>query len=339
VTFDGTDSLSGIGDCTTSTYAGPDSATARATGSCTDRAGNRGTGTLELRYDATAPTATAKTDRKPDANGWFNHPVTVSFVGADATSGVDSCTPGPVLYKGPDTQKASMSGTCRDKAANTSQPAAIDVRYDTVPPGPLRLKVDIASRGIVLRWTASKDARTYAIVRRPGLRGKKPSTIYNGPKLAFTDQRGLANGVRYRYTVTAYDEAGNGTAQVLMAQPKSLTTQAKAGTARSRPEATTPALKRPTAGARVSGPTLLTWTAVEEATYYNVQLYRDGKKILSAWTRHPKFRLARTWKFDGHAYRLKPGLYHWFVWPGYDRPAANRYGKLVGSSTFVVAGK
>jgi hypothetical protein len=339
VEFEGNDSLSGVAGCSSGTYGGPDSATARATGTCTDFAGNRGTGTLELKYDATAPTAAAKTDRKPDANGWFNHPVTVSFAGEDQTSGVDSCTPGPVLYKGPDTQKATMSGTCRDKAANTSQPTSIDLRYDTVPPGPVRLKVDIASRGIVLRWTASQDARNYAVVRRPGLGGKKPSTIYSGPKLTFTDQRGLTNGVKYRYTVTAYDEAGNGRAQVLMAQPKSLTTRAKAVPRRATPAVSTPALKRPGPGARVSAPPLLAWTAVTKATYYNVQVYRDGTKILSTWTRHPKFRLDKTWKYDGHMYRLSPGIYHWFVWPGYDLPAANRYGKLVGSRTFVVAGK
>ena len=78
-------------------------------------------------------------------------------MGADPTSGVDSCT-APVLYKGPDTQKTSFSGACRDKAANTSKPAALDLRYDTVPPGPMRVKVDIGSKGVVLRWTPSKDA-------------------------------------------------------------------------------------------------------------------------------------------------------------------------------------
>ena len=258
-------------------------------------------------------------------------------MGADPTSGVDSCT-APVLYKGPDTQKTSFSGTCRDKAANTSKPAALDLRYDTVPPGSMRVKVVIGSSGVVLRWTASKDAQTYAVVRRPGLRGKKPSTIYTGPKLTFTDRR-LENGVKYRYTVTAYDEAGNGTARVLLAQPKSVTTRARTTPTRSKPAVSTPALKRPAPGARVSAPPLLTWTTVTKATYYNLQLFRDGKKILSAWTRHPKFRLAETWKYDGHAYRLTPGVYHWFVWPGYDLPAANRYGKLVGSRTFVVAGK
>ena len=82
---------------------------------------------------------------------------------------------------------------------------------------------------------ASKDAQTYAVVRRPGLRGKKPSTIYTGPKLTFTDRR-LENGVKYRYTVTAYDEAGNGTAKMLLARPKSVTTRARTTPTRSKPD-------------------------------------------------------------------------------------------------------
>jgi hypothetical protein len=334
IEFEGSDSLSGIAECSSGSYGGPDSASARATGTCTDFAGNRGSGTLELRYDATAPTAEAKTDRKPDANGWFNHPVTVSFVGTDPTSGVDSCA-APVLYKGPDTSKTSLSGTCKDKAGNTSQPAVLELRYDTVPPGAMRVKVAIGKRGVVLRWTTAKDARAYAVVRRPGLRGKKPSTIYTGPKLTFTDRR-LENGVKYRYTVTAYDEAGNGLARMLQARPESVSTRARAVPTNSTPAVSKPALTRPAAGARVSEPPLLTWTAVPKATYYNVQLYRDGKKILTAWTRHPKLRLEPSWKYDGHAYRLTPGTYQWYVWPGYDLPSANRYGKIVGSRTFVV---
>jgi hypothetical protein len=336
VEFGGTDTLSGINSCTSGSYAGPDSASARITGSCTDFAGNRASGAYDLRYDTTAPTAEAKTDRKPDANGWYNRPVTVSFAGADQGSGVDSCA-APVLYKGPDTDKAAVSGTCRDKAANTSQPAALELRYDTVPPSLGRVRVAIGRQGVVLRWTASKDALTYAVVRQPGLRGKKPSTIYNGRKLTFTDRQ-LVNGVRYRYTVTAYDVAGNGAAKALQARPTSVaTTTARSTPAQNKPARTTPALRRPAAGARVSSPPLLVWSTVPNATYYNVQLYRDGKKILTAWTRKPQLRLEQSWTFDGRKFGLSPGVYRWYVWPGFQRPADNRYGKLVGSRTFVVA--
>jgi hypothetical protein len=40
--------------------------------------------------------------------------------------------------------------------------------------------------------------------------------------------------------------------------------------------------------------------------------------------------------FNGHRYRLRPGTYRWYVWPGYGRISASHYGALLGSSTFVV---
>jgi hypothetical protein len=334
VEFSGEDALSGISSCTSGSYKGPDSGSASVSGSCSDNAGNRTTASYPIKYDATAPTAAAKPERGPNAQGWYNRPVSVAFEGADAVSGVDSCT-APVVYKGPDTAKTSLSGTCRDKAANTSQPVGFELKYDTVPPGLKRVQAEIGSKGVVLRWAASKDALSYEIVRRPGLRGKKPSTIYKGRALTFTDRR-LENGVKYRYTVTAYDEAGNGAAKALLAHPRSVATPARSTPERSKPARSKPALTRPAPGARVSAPPLLIWAAVAEASYYNVQLYRNGQKILTAWIRHPKLQLEKSWRFDGRRYALGPGRYRWYVWPGFGPPSAGRYGKLVGTRTFVV---
>jgi hypothetical protein len=331
VQFSGTDALSGINGCSSATYSGPDSATAGISGTCKDFAGNTGSTTYTVKYDATPPTAEAKADRKPDANGWYNHAVKVAFVGTDAVSGIESCA-APVEYKGPDTEKTSLSGTCRDKAANTSQPAALELRYDTKPPSLKRVRAEIARRGVVLRWAASKDSLTFAVVRRPGLRGPKPSTIYSGKARTFIDRR-LQNGVRYRYTVTAYDEAGNGAAKVLLAHPKSVKTAAAPSP--TTPKRTVPSLTAPAAGAKLSLPPLLRWTAVPNATYYNVQLYRDGKKILTAWPKDTKFRLPTSWKYGGRSHVLSPGRYRWYVWPGFGSPSASDYGKLVGTRSFV----
>jgi hypothetical protein len=333
IEFSGSDALSGVSGCTTGSYSGPDSATAKVTGTCTDGAGNTGSTSYEVKYDATAPTVEAKPDRKPNAAGWYNRAVKVEFVGTDAVSGVDSCA-APVQYKGPDTDKTALSGTCRDKASNTSQPAGFEVRYDSKPPSLARVKAEIRKTGVVLRWTASKDSQSYAIVRRPGLNGPKPSTIYSGKALTFTDRR-LKNGVRYRYTVTAYDQAGNGAAKVLLAQPTSAKSTGGASQ-QQRPSRARPALRAPAAGARVTAPPLLAWGAVSNASYYNVQLYRDGKKILTVWPRTTAFRLQASWTFEGRAYRLSPGRYTWYVWPGYGSLSANRYGKLLGTRTFVV---
>ena len=332
VRFSGSDGISGISSCSSDiTYGGPDKADASVSGTCTNGAGLTGSSSYSLKYDATAPAVQAKPVRKPDANGWYNHAVEVAFVGTDPVSGVDSCA-APVVYKGPDTAKTSLTGTCRDKAANTSQPSGLELKYDTKPPNLARVKAELGSGGIVLRWTASKDSRSFTVVRRPGLRGPKPSTVYSGAARAFTDRR-LVRGTKYRYTVTAYDEAGNGSAKALTALANETGTKPAAQTT---PEHATPALASPALGARLSAPPLLAWKVVRQATYYNVQLFYEGRKILSVWPKDPRLQLQKSWKYDGHTYTLKPGRYRWFVWPGFDELSANRYGKLLGSRYFFI---
>ena len=96
------------------------------------------------------------------------------------------------------------------------------------------------------------------------------------------------------------------------------------------------ALFAPAAGARVTGPPLLRWRPVRGASYYNVQLYRGGRKVLTTWPVRTRLQLKLRWRFNGRAQRLEPGLYRWYVWPGYGQASARRYGRLLGTSTFVV---
>jgi hypothetical protein len=329
VGFAGDEGLSGIASCSSAvTYSGPDTGTASVSGSCTDGAGNTGSGSIQFPYDATAPTVEGKLDRGPDANGWYNRAVTVSFLGTDPLAGIHVCT-APVVYKGPDTAKASLSGVCQDKASNTSQPKAVELSYDATPPLLKRVKAEISSRGIALKWIASKDAQSFTIQRRPGLKKHKLSTVYSGKARSFLDGR-LIEGVTYRYTVTAFDQAGNGAARGLRA--KALQTVSR----QSKPSRTTSALRAPAAGARLTSPPVLRWSAVPKASYYNVQLFRDGKKILTLWPTDSTLRVPSAWTFAGTAFRLTPGVYRWYVWPGFGPRSANRYGKLLGTRRFVV---
>jgi hypothetical protein len=75
------------------------------------------------------------------------------------------------------------------------------------------------------------------------------------------------------------------------------------------------------------------WTPIKRAGYYNVQLVR-GKKILSAWPRTNHFQVPRSWVYQGHRYRLHRGVYRWYVWPGFGAFSANRYGSVLGGSSF-----
>jgi hypothetical protein len=329
VEFSGEDGASGISSCSSAaTYSGPDSGSASVAGSCTDWAGNTGSGSIQFPYDATAPTVEGKPDREPDANGWYNHAVTVSFLGTDPHAGIHVCT-AAVVYNGPDAAKASVSGLCQDKASNTSQPTAFELSYDATPPLLKRVKADVSRRGIAITWIASKDAVSFTVIRRPGLKSRKLSTVYTGKARVFHDGQ-LSQGVKYRYTVTAYDQAGNGAAKGLRAQ--ALETVARS----SKPVRATSALRAPAAGARLAAPPVLRWSTVPKASYYNVQLFRNGKKILTRWPIRPLLRVPSAWRFAGARLRLSPGVYRWYVWPGFGPRSANRYGKLLGTRRFVV---
>ena len=96
------------------------------------------------------------------------------------------------------------------------------------------------------------------------------------------------------------------------------------------------ALFAPPARAVISGPTMLAWRAVPRARFYNVQVHRNGRKVLSAWPQRPRYGLRGSWRHEGRTFRLRPGTYTWFVWPAYGTKAVPRYGKLLGRSSFRV---
>jgi hypothetical protein len=318
VNFSGTDGGSGIGACTSATYSGPDTPGVSVSGSCTDNAGNgSAAGSVAIKYDATPPQVTGATpDRKPDSHGWYNHPVTLTFAGSDGGSGLASCT--KATYSGPDNIKAAVSGTCVDQAGNTSQPSAVTIAYDTTPPKFRSVSAKVLGENAVLRWKASADTAKIAVVRmRAGK--KKGTTVYHGRGSTFRD-KGLRSGIRYRYNVVAYDRADN-------AAMKSLAVAPRLG------------LIAPKQGARLAAPPFLAWTAVRGAPFFNLQLYLlEGKKrekVLSVFPMQPHYKLKKTWAFQGQKFKLEPGKYRWYLWPG-KKAAGRRYGKLLGFRDFVI---
>jgi HYR domain len=96
------------------------------------------------------------------------------------------------------------------------------------------------------------------------------------------------------------------------------------------------ALLFPVFGEPVPGPPLLQWRRVRRATFYNVQLYRNGSKIMTAWPARPRLALRRSWRHNGRRIRLRPAVYSWYVWPAFGSKVAPRYGKLLGQSSFRV---
>ena len=82
-----------------------------------------------LAYDAHGPSVTALPGRRPDANGWYNHPLSVSFSGSDPTSGVATCS--SASYGGPDNPAASIPGTCTSPCTRTCTGASASTRTRT----------------------------------------------------------------------------------------------------------------------------------------------------------------------------------------------------------------
>jgi hypothetical protein len=139
--------------------------------------------------------------------------------------------------------------------------------------------------------------------------------------------RALARG-RHSFAVRAVDLAGNVDATPSLWQWTL--------TPATRRVAASP-LFAPPPQAQVTRPPLLRWRAVRRATYYNVQLYRAGRKVLTTWPTRARLQLRARWRFNGRVQTLEPGSYRWYVWPAYGRPSAQRYGRVLGTSTFVVA--
>ena len=97
-------------------------------------AGGTSTESVTIKRDATAPTGVSGApNRAPDHNGWYTSAVDVVFTGADATSGIASCT--TTNYSGPDSATASANGSCTDNAGNSSASGASSTfKYDATAP-------------------------------------------------------------------------------------------------------------------------------------------------------------------------------------------------------------
>jgi hypothetical protein len=239
--------------------------------------------------------------RPPNSNGWFNRPVQLTFLGRDQISGVASCS--STTYGGPDGAGVPISGTCSDVAGNVgagSQP----INYDATPPERPSVEVRPGNKRVSLEWSAPPGVQAEVVRSR---KGGKPVVVFSGTDEHLTDTR-LHNSRRYRYVVTLIDQAGNRAADAASAVP------------------TTSPLLLPARGARVRHAPMLVWKPVRRARYYNAQLFRRTRKVLTRWPLAPQLQLRK----------LVPARYCWYVWPGFGKRSQHRYGDLLGKSCFTV---
>jgi hypothetical protein len=277
--------------------------------------------------DSIPPTFTQTSESvEIDVNG--ASATTVDYAEPTASDNIDgpvpvSCAP----ESGSQFKLGSTAVTCTatDSHGN-SKSLSFRVRVrDTIPPPWVeRVESKVSGTTAVVNWRlpTSTDVAGAVVARTPGLGAAARSIVYRGPATSFTD-RGLKRGVTYDYEVSTYD----------LAQNRSAAVRAFARVAGGL-------LVEPFDGEQLTAPPLLTWKAVAQADYYNVQIWavlRGGeKKVLSIWPTENQLQLPSKWSFQGVRYGLAKGTYRWYVWPGVGRIALARYGKLLGSNTFVI---
>jgi hypothetical protein len=96
--------------------------------------GGTTTHSVTVKRDTVAPITNAAPSPLPNANGWNNTNVAVTFSGTDATSGIATCSSATVVTTDGQGQ-TSGSGTCTDNAGNVSAAtSASGINIDRTPP-------------------------------------------------------------------------------------------------------------------------------------------------------------------------------------------------------------
>jgi hypothetical protein len=131
VTFDCTDTGSGVASCTALVTKTTEGAAQQVKGTTTDNASNSASDTAVVSIDKTDPTITAAPDRPANGAGWYKDDVTVNFSASDSLSGVASTSAGKVLGEG---TNQSASGTATDAAGNSASAGVTGINVDKTAP-------------------------------------------------------------------------------------------------------------------------------------------------------------------------------------------------------------
>lgn len=131
VTFHCTDSGSGVAGCTDPVTRTTEGAAQQVVGTATDNVGHTATDTATVSIDKTSPTVTGSADRQPNAAGWYDDDVTVSFAADDALSGVASAPAATMVGEG---RNQSATGTATDAAGNSASDTVSGINVDKTSP-------------------------------------------------------------------------------------------------------------------------------------------------------------------------------------------------------------
>src|SRR5262249_3074970 len=71
----------------------------------------------------------------------------------------------------------------------------------------------------------------------------------------------------------------------------------------------------------------ITWRPVAGATYYDLVVWRNGRRVLDVWPTAAAADVPQSARSGGGS-SLEAGHYLWFAYPGFDVRAAKQYGPL-----------
>ncbi len=131
VTYACGDAVSSVATCPPPATVSTEGAGQVVAATAADAAGNSVSVSVTLNVDLTPPAITASAAPPPDANGWNNADVTVTFACTDALSGVASCPPPRTVTT--EGMAQAVSGTATDVAGNQAT-ASLAVSIDKTPP-------------------------------------------------------------------------------------------------------------------------------------------------------------------------------------------------------------
>jgi hypothetical protein len=211
VSFSCADSGSGLATaCPAAQVLNSEGVNQSSSGTVTDMAGNSANVTVSnINIDLTAPTITGSATPAPNAAGWNNTNVTVSFSCSDALSGIASCA-GPTTLT-TEGSNQGVTGSAADKAGNGSSATVSGIKIDkTAPVTSATVTGTVGSNGwykagspVQVSLTASDNLSGVAVTSYTINGGT--AQIYAGP-IAFTDGR-------FTVLYWSLDRAGNLEAQ------------------------------------------------------------------------------------------------------------------------------
>ena len=144
-------------------------------------------------------------------NGWYVSSVTLDWSFSGPLYSSTGCSNMTLTA---DTPGTTFTCTATSLDRSTTMSLSKTIKLDQTPPTLSKLAARAGSRRLDLSWVASSDTQLVQVMRTSNASGGKSRLVYSGTRASFRDTR-VKVGTRYRYTVTAIDQAGNRAAKTL----------------------------------------------------------------------------------------------------------------------------